>query len=138
MMQHAAEHGANAVVGMRYDANDVMSGVTEVLAYGTAVVLEKGLTEGMPPFSPYSYSFKRFPMRSLIICSALCTVLFAAAPGVFSQQPIPSPRDSVFLSLDTNVISVNYGRPSMRGRKIMGGSSPGTRSGARAPTRRPT
>jgi uncharacterized protein YbjQ (UPF0145 family) len=41
MMQHAAEHGANAVVGMRYDANDVMSGVTEVLAYGTAVVLEK-------------------------------------------------------------------------------------------------
>ena len=41
MMQHAAEHGANAVVGMRYDANEVMSGVTEVLAYGTAVVLEK-------------------------------------------------------------------------------------------------
>jgi uncharacterized protein YbjQ (UPF0145 family) len=41
MMQHAAEHGANAVVGMRYDANDVMSGVTEVLAYGTAVVIEK-------------------------------------------------------------------------------------------------
>jgi uncharacterized protein YbjQ (UPF0145 family) len=41
MMQHAAEHGANAVVGMRYDANDVMSGVTEVLAYGTTVVLEK-------------------------------------------------------------------------------------------------
>ncbi len=41
MMQHAAEHGANAVVGMRYDANEVMSGVTEVLAYGTAVVIEK-------------------------------------------------------------------------------------------------
>ena len=38
MMQHAAEH---AVVGMRYDANEVMSGVTEVLAYGTAVVIEK-------------------------------------------------------------------------------------------------
>lgn len=63
-------------------------------------------------------------MRHLIICSALCTVLFSAAPGVFSQQPIPSPRDSVFLSLDTNVISVNYGRPSMRGRKIMGGLVP--------------
>jgi len=41
MMQHAAEHGANAVVGMRYDANEVMSGVTEVLAYGTAVLIEK-------------------------------------------------------------------------------------------------
>jgi uncharacterized protein YbjQ (UPF0145 family) len=41
MMAHAAEHGANAIVGMRYDANDVMAGVTEVLAYGTAVVVEK-------------------------------------------------------------------------------------------------
>lgn len=41
MMQHAQENGANAIVGMRYDANDVMSGVTEVLAYGTAVVVEK-------------------------------------------------------------------------------------------------
>jgi uncharacterized protein YbjQ (UPF0145 family) len=37
MLQHAAERGANAVVAMRYDANDVMDGVTEVLAYGTAV-----------------------------------------------------------------------------------------------------
>lgn len=41
MMQHASEIGANAVIGMRYDANDVMAGVTEVLAYGTAVVVEK-------------------------------------------------------------------------------------------------
>jgi uncharacterized protein YbjQ (UPF0145 family) len=41
MMSHATELGANAVVGMRYDANEVMSGVTEVLAYGTAVVVEK-------------------------------------------------------------------------------------------------
>jgi uncharacterized protein YbjQ (UPF0145 family) len=41
LMQHATEHGANAVIGMRYDANEVMSGVTEVLAYGTAVVVEK-------------------------------------------------------------------------------------------------
>jgi uncharacterized protein YbjQ (UPF0145 family) len=41
MKQHAEEHGANAVIGMRYDANDVMSGVTEVLCYGTAVVIEK-------------------------------------------------------------------------------------------------
>jgi len=41
MMQHATEHGANGIVGMRYDANEVMSGVTEVLAYGTAVVVEK-------------------------------------------------------------------------------------------------
>ncbi len=41
MMQHAQELGANAVIGMRYDANEVMSGVTEVLAYGTAVIAEK-------------------------------------------------------------------------------------------------
>ena len=41
MVQHAEELGANAIIGMRYDANDVMSGVTEVLAYGTAVVVEK-------------------------------------------------------------------------------------------------
>jgi len=39
MLKHAAERGANAVVGMRYDANEVMQGVTEVLAYGTAVVV---------------------------------------------------------------------------------------------------
>lgn len=41
MVQHAGEIGANAVIGMRYDANEVMSGVTEVLAYGTAVVVER-------------------------------------------------------------------------------------------------
>lgn len=41
MAQHAAELGANAVVGVRYDATEVMQGVTEVLAYGTAVVAEK-------------------------------------------------------------------------------------------------
>lgn len=40
MLEHAAETGANAVVGARYDANDVTEGVTEVLAYGTAVVVE--------------------------------------------------------------------------------------------------
>jgi len=41
MLQHAAERGANAVVSMRYDANEVMQGVTEVLAYGTAVQVER-------------------------------------------------------------------------------------------------
>jgi len=41
MVSHAEERGANAVVGFRYDANEVMSGVTEVLAYGTAVIIEK-------------------------------------------------------------------------------------------------
>ncbi len=41
LLQHAAEHGANAVVGMRYDATEVMQGVTEVLAYGTAVQAER-------------------------------------------------------------------------------------------------
>ncbi len=41
MLQHARELGANAVVGMRYDATEIMQGVTEVLAYGTAVLVEK-------------------------------------------------------------------------------------------------
>jgi len=46
MSQHASELGANAVLAMRYDATEVMQGVTEVLAYGTAVVVEK-----IPPTS---------------------------------------------------------------------------------------
>lgn len=41
MVQHANERGANAIINMRYDANEVMNGVTEVLSYGTAVVVEK-------------------------------------------------------------------------------------------------
>ena len=41
MIQHANQMGANAIIGMRYDANEVAAGVTEVLAYGTAVVVEK-------------------------------------------------------------------------------------------------
>jgi uncharacterized protein YbjQ (UPF0145 family) len=40
MLQHAAAVGANAIIGVRYDANDVTDGVTEVLCYGTAVVVE--------------------------------------------------------------------------------------------------
>jgi len=40
MLEHAAQVGANAVVAMHYDANEVGAGVTEVLAYGTAVVIE--------------------------------------------------------------------------------------------------
>lgn len=41
MLQHAAEHGTNAVINMRYDATEIMQGATEVLAYGTAVQVEK-------------------------------------------------------------------------------------------------
>ena len=40
MIQHATELGANAIIGARYDATEVSSGATEVLAYGTAVVVE--------------------------------------------------------------------------------------------------
>jgi uncharacterized protein YbjQ (UPF0145 family) len=40
MREHAAEMGANAIIGARYDATEIMGGVTEVLAYGTAVVVE--------------------------------------------------------------------------------------------------
>ncbi len=41
MLQHADERGANAIISMRYDANEVIAGVNEVLAYGTAVVVER-------------------------------------------------------------------------------------------------
>ena len=40
LVGHATEVGANAVIGMRYDANEIMDGITEVLAYGTAVQVE--------------------------------------------------------------------------------------------------
>ncbi|CCW35144.1 hypothetical protein CWRG_02747 [Chthonomonas calidirosea] len=40
MIQHAVEKGANAVIGVRYDATEIAAGITEVLAYGTAVVVE--------------------------------------------------------------------------------------------------
>ncbi|HEY4300081.1 MAG TPA: YbjQ family protein [Candidatus Didemnitutus sp.] len=40
LCQHATERGANAIVGLRYDATEVATGVTEVLCYGTAVVVE--------------------------------------------------------------------------------------------------
>lgn len=40
MIQHATELGANAIIGARYDTTEIMQGVTEVLAYGTAVIVE--------------------------------------------------------------------------------------------------
>jgi uncharacterized protein YbjQ (UPF0145 family) len=42
LVRHAEEKGANAIIAMRYDANEIMDGITEVLAYGTAVVVEPG------------------------------------------------------------------------------------------------
>ena len=41
MLAHAQELGANAVIGLRYDATELMQGVSEVLCYGTAVVVER-------------------------------------------------------------------------------------------------
>lgn len=41
MIAHAKELGANGIIGIRYDATEIMGGVTEVIAYGTAVILEK-------------------------------------------------------------------------------------------------
>ncbi len=41
LIEHASVMGANAIIAMRYDANEIMQGITEVLAYGTAVVVEK-------------------------------------------------------------------------------------------------
>ena len=50
MIEHAAEAGANAIIGVRYDANEVAPGVTEVLAYGTAVIVEP--ISGQPGEAP--------------------------------------------------------------------------------------
>jgi uncharacterized protein YbjQ (UPF0145 family) len=47
MLKHAEQLGANAVIGIRYDATEVMNGVTEVLCYGTAVVVESARSSGM-------------------------------------------------------------------------------------------
>ena|SRR5689334_12047991 len=44
MLQHAAELGANAIIGARYESTELMNGVTEVLAYGTAVTVERQTT----------------------------------------------------------------------------------------------
>ena len=41
MVDHATKIGANAIIAMRYDANEIADGITEVLAYGTAVVIER-------------------------------------------------------------------------------------------------
>ena len=41
MIEHAIARGANGIIGMRYDANELMAGITEVLCYGTAVKVEK-------------------------------------------------------------------------------------------------
>src|SRR5437868_7036555 len=46
MVEHAVQVGANAVIGMRYDATEIMNGVTEVIAYGTAVVVEPAQPTG--------------------------------------------------------------------------------------------
>ena len=42
MVEHAEQQGANAVIAMRYDSNEITDGITEMLAYGTAVVVEEG------------------------------------------------------------------------------------------------
>ena len=49
MKEHAVSAGANAVIAMRYDANEITAGVTEVLAYGTAVVIEEDPSGSSPP-----------------------------------------------------------------------------------------
>jgi len=64
-------------------------------------------------------------MKQLIGTLALAILTFLPESALVAQpKQIPSPRDSVFLRLDTNLVSVNYGRPSIRGRVIMGGLVP--------------
>ena len=60
MIQHASELGANAIIGARYDATEIMHGVTEVLAYGTAVEVEP-VTRNEDPFHQSARRQERFP-----------------------------------------------------------------------------
>ena len=46
MLQHAGQLGANAVIGVRYDATEISAGITEVLCYGTAVFVEQARRDG--------------------------------------------------------------------------------------------
>jgi len=57
LLKHAGDRGANAIIGMRYDANEVSQGVTEVLAYGTAVVVEQD-DDGEMPDRPSSTAIR--------------------------------------------------------------------------------
>jgi hypothetical protein len=61
--------------------------------------------------------------RVFVLTAAFLATLCILIEGVAQNKPL-SPRDSVFCLVDTNMIFVNYGRPSMRGRKIMGGLVP--------------
>jgi uncharacterized protein YbjQ (UPF0145 family) len=54
MIEHAVQRGANAIIAVRYDATEIVPGVTEVLAYGTAVVLVAGATPVTPVAAPHS------------------------------------------------------------------------------------
>ena len=64
MLQHAGQLGANAVVGVRYDATEIMQGVTEVLAYGTAVVVQAETR--LTPRRPGNYSLDPRQTRTII------------------------------------------------------------------------
>jgi hypothetical protein len=63
MCAHATQAGANAVIGMRYDANEIMDGITEVLAYGTAVWVEPVVGRTCETFGP-----KQFWRWNLLPC----------------------------------------------------------------------
>ena len=64
MVQHAASAGANAVIAMRYDANEITDGITEVLAYGTAVVVRAGLRGAERPACQRRRSMHVRPRRA--------------------------------------------------------------------------
>jgi uncharacterized protein YbjQ (UPF0145 family) len=70
MCEHAAQAGANAIIGMRYDANEITDGITEVLAYGTAVWAEPawGMTSKAQP-QELGCAYDCF-LRSWTCCSA--------------------------------------------------------------------
>ena len=97
MIQHANEMGANAIVNVRYDATEIMQGVTEVLAYGTAVIVEEILSMQAPLRLPATMSGPTYArLRTMPPTSSYALVptnrfrRIRTSPGGFRTPPRPA------------------------------------------------
>ena len=115
MLQHSAELGGNAVVGARYDATEVMQGVTEVLAYGTAVVVSPAGNQ-LPRTSRVSATVRGISQQSSPGHSA-CTRRSSAVGGgrKISASNSPQPAEAYFISIRSRTtVPLTWSRISPR------------------------